>query len=39
LGTPEAVAANPKSYTGQYLKKMLEKVSSRKNGKRNRAAS
>ncbi|MBQ8669741.1 MAG: hypothetical protein IJ508_00655, partial [Oscillospiraceae bacterium] len=22
-GTPEEVAANPKSYTGQYLKKML----------------
>ncbi len=24
-GTPEEVAENPKSYTGQYLKKMLEK--------------
>jgi excinuclease ABC subunit A len=22
-GTPEQVAANPKSYTGQYLKKIL----------------
>lgn len=25
LGTPEAVAENPRSYTGQYIKKMLEK--------------
>ncbi len=24
-GTPEEVAANPKSYTGQYLKKMLDR--------------
>ncbi|MCC7345629.1 MAG: hypothetical protein IT573_11875, partial [Deltaproteobacteria bacterium] len=37
-GTPEQIAANPKSYTGQYLKKVLEKESSRKNGKRSRAA-
>ncbi|KRA83016.1 excinuclease ABC subunit UvrA [Altererythrobacter sp. Root672] len=25
-GTPEAVAANPRSYTGQYLKPMLERA-------------
>ena len=25
MGTPEEIAANPKSYTGQYLKKILDK--------------
>ena len=25
LGTPETVAGNPRSYTGQYIRKMLEK--------------
>ena len=25
MGTPEAVAENPRSYTGQYIRKMLEK--------------
>lgn len=24
-GTPEQIAANPKSYTGKYLKKILER--------------
>ena len=32
-GTPEKVAASKQSYTGQYIKKMLEREKSRKNKK------
>ena len=32
-GTPEKVAVSKQSYTGQYIKKMLEKEKSRKNKK------
>jgi len=40
VGTPEDVAANPESYTGQYLKELLgrrAKTSSR-NGRKREAA-
>ncbi|HEX5033723.1 MAG TPA: excinuclease ABC subunit UvrA, partial [bacterium] len=39
IGTPEEVAANPKSYTGQYLKKILEKETQRRQQKKKRAVS
>jgi len=39
VGTPEEVAANSKSYTGQYLKKTLEKETQRRQQKKKRAAS
>jgi excinuclease ABC subunit A len=29
-GTPEQVASNPNSYTGQYLKKVLKRYKDRK---------
>ncbi|MFO1462755.1 MAG: excinuclease ABC subunit UvrA [bacterium] len=37
-GTPEQIAANPKSYTGHYLKRVLAKEAGRKNAGKNRAA-
>jgi excinuclease ABC subunit A len=34
VGTPEEIAANPRSYTGQYLKQVLKRLSSAKAAKR-----
>jgi excinuclease ABC subunit A len=34
VGTPEEIAANPRSYTGQYLKQVLKRRSSAKAAKR-----
>jgi excinuclease ABC subunit A len=36
VGTPEEIAANPRSYTGQYLKQVLKRLPSSKavSGKR-----
>ena len=35
VGMPEEIAANPASYTGQYLKQVFDR---RRSGKANRAA-
>jgi excinuclease ABC subunit A len=34
VGTPEEIAANPRSYTGQYLKQVLKRMPSAKTAKR-----
>ncbi|HCU25948.1 MAG TPA: hypothetical protein DF383_13100, partial [Deltaproteobacteria bacterium] len=37
-GTPEEIAKNSRSYTGQYLKKVLQKEVARPNSSNRRAA-